>query len=88
MSKKRLTNRKSEAIRRLLDRWYISYHTIGYEGPKDVFGIPISKINTRVIADLWIANIKEGQAMYDSFDEDIREQIEYAEELYNDTIDG
>ncbi len=88
MSKKRLTKSKSEAIRRLLDRWYISYDHIAYEGPSEIFGIPLSRINTRVVTDLWIANIKESQAINDSFDEDIKEKIEYAEELYNDTIDG
>ena len=88
MSKKRLTKRKSEAIRRLLDRWYESYYLIGLEGPKEVFGIPLSRINTRVVTDLWIANIKENHERNDSFDEDIRMDVEYAEEQYNYTIDG
>jgi hypothetical protein len=87
MARKRLTKRKSEAIRRLLDRWYESYYLIGLEGPIDIFGIPLSRINTRVITDLWIANIKENHERNDSFDEDIRMDVEYAEELYNYTVD-
>ena len=84
---KRATKLKSEAKRRLLDRWYRSYDHLGYEGPLFIFGVPLSKINTRGVTDLWIANIKESGEINDAFDEEIREEIAWAEELYNDTID-
>lgn len=87
MAKKRLTKQKSEAIRQLLDRWYMSYNRIGYEGPVEVFGMPLSQINTRRVADLWIDNIKEAYEQDELFDEDLKEDIEYVEELYNNTID-
>jgi hypothetical protein len=87
MSRKRLTKRRSDAMRRLLDQWYISYERIGAMGRLEIWGVPLSQINMEAIRDLYIENIKSSAEIGDWFQEDLDEAIREAEELYQKTLD-
>ena len=87
MKRKRLTKRRADAMRRLLDKWYLSYERIGSMGRLEVWGAPLSQINMDVIRDAYIENIKAEAEIQDWFQEDLDEAIADAEKLYQDTLD-
>ena len=65
----------------------MSYERIGAYGRYEIFGIPISQINLESVRDLYIENIKAEAEIQDWFEEDLNEAIQYAEELYQKTLD-
>ena len=87
MSRKRLTKRRSDDMRRLLDKWYVSYERIGAMGRLEIWGMPLSQINMEAIRNLYIENIKAASEIQDWFPEDRDAEIADAEKLYQDTLD-